>query len=85
MRDSIEKGKTIGQNMSPNNFRTRGPLTDLEIQKVTNFYPKIGETPGPDNIQTELIKTIPPEQLNVIQLCLNEILSEDKPLTKVKV
>ena len=53
------------------------------MQKVTNFYLKIGKSPGPDNIQTELIKTMPPEQLSVIRVWFNEILDEGKPLTKV--
>ncbi len=56
---------------------------DSEMQKVANFYLKIGKAPGPDNIQAELIKTMPPEQLRVIKLWLNEILAEGKPLTKV--
>ena len=81
MRVSIDKGKKIGQNTSPKSLR--GPLTDSEMQKVANFYLKIGKAPGPDNIQAELIKTMPPEQLNVIRLWLNEILAEGKPLTKV--
>ena len=66
MRASIDKDKKIGQNTSPNSLR--GPLTDSEMQKVTNFYLKIGKTPGPDNIQAELIKTMSPEQLSVIRL-----------------
>ena len=66
MRDSIEKGRKIGQSTSPSSLR--GPLTESEMQKVANFYLKIGKAPGPDNIQAELIKTMPPEQLHVIRL-----------------
>ncbi len=44
---------------------------------------KIGKVPGPDNIQKKLIKTMSPEQLRVIQLWLNEVLPEGKPITKV--
>ena len=36
-----------------------------------------------DNIQAELVKTMTPEQLNVIRLWINEILAEGKLLTKV--
>ena len=53
------------------------------MQKVTSFYLKIGKAPGPDNIQAELIKTMSPEQLRVIQLWLNEVLAEGKPITRV--
>jgi hypothetical protein len=81
MRDSIENGKKIGQNTNPNSLK--GPITDSETQKVTNFYLKIGKTPGPDIIQPELITTMSSEQLNVIRPWLNEILAEGKLLTKV--
>jgi len=81
MKDSIEKGKKIGQNTSPNSLR--GPLTDSAMQKVANFYLKIGKAPGPDNIQAELVKTMQSKQLRVIKLWLNEILAEGKPLTTV--
>ena len=66
MRDSIGKGKKIGQNTNPSSLR--GPLTNSEMQKVANFYLKICKAPGPDNIQAELVKTMPPEQLRVIRL-----------------
>jgi hypothetical protein len=81
MKESIGKGKKIDNSTHPSSLR--GPLTDSEMQKVSNFYLKIGKAPGPDNIQAELIKTMPPEQLRVIKLWLNEILTEGKPLTKV--
>jgi hypothetical protein len=81
MKESIEKGKKINNSTHPSSLR--GPLMDSEMQKVANFYLKIGKAPGPDNIQAELIKTMPPEQLRVIKLWLNEILAEGKPLTKV--
>lgn len=70
---SIETGKKIGQHSNPKGLR--GPLTDSEMQKVANFYLKIGKAPGPDNIQAELIKKLPPEQLRVIQIWLNEVLA----------
>jgi len=76
MKESIGKGKKIQQNTNPGSLR--GPLTDSEMQKVANFYLKIGKAPGPDNIQAELIKTMPPEQLRVIKLWLNEVLPEGK-------
>jgi hypothetical protein len=81
MRESIGKGKIIEQNTNPSNLR--GPLTDSEMQKVSNFYLKLGKDPGPDNIQAELIKTMTPDQLRVIKLWLNEVLDEGKPFTKV--
>ena len=64
--EGIEKGRKIGQITSPSSLR--GPLTESEIQKVANFYLKIGKGPGPDNIQAELIKTMPLEQLHVVRL-----------------
>jgi hypothetical protein len=81
MRDPIEKGKKIGQNTNPSSLR--GPLTESEMQKVVNFYLKMGKAPGPDKIQAELVKTMPPEQLRVIRIWLNEVLAEGIPLTKV--
>ncbi len=66
MKESIGKGKKIENNTHPSSLR--GPLTDSEMQKVANFYLKIGKAPGPDDIQAELIKTMPPEQLRVIKL-----------------
>jgi hypothetical protein len=71
MKDSIEKGKKIGQNTSPNSLR--GPLTDSEMQKVVNFYLKIGKAPGPDNIQGEPIKTMSPGQLNVPPISFDDV------------
>jgi hypothetical protein len=50
---------------------------------VDNFYLKVDKVPGPDNIQADLVKTMTPEQLHVIQLCLNEVLAEGKPITRV--
>jgi len=81
LKASIEKGKKMGQDTSPNSLR--GPLTDSEMQKVANFFLKIGKAPGPDNIQAEFIKTMPPEQLRVIRIWLNEILAAGKPLIRV--
>ncbi len=66
MRASIEKGNKIGERPNPTGLR--GPLTDSEMQKVADFYLKIGKAPGPDNIQVEFIKTMSPEHLRVIQL-----------------
>ncbi len=43
MRYSIEKGKKIGQNTNPSSLR--GPLTESEMQKVVNFYLKMGGKP----------------------------------------
>jgi len=40
-------------------------------------------TPGPDSFQAELIKTMPPEQLKVIQQWLDEILATGEIVTKV--
>jgi hypothetical protein len=43
------------------------------MQKIADHYLKNNKAPGPDSFQTELIKTMPPEQLKVIQQWLNEI------------
>ena len=38
-----------------------------EMQKVVDFYLKNIKTPGPDKFQEELIKTMSPEQIRVLQ------------------
>jgi hypothetical protein len=44
-----------------------GPIKDSEMQKIADHYLKNNKVPGPDSFQAELIKTMPPEQLKVIQ------------------
>ena len=61
----------------------KGPVKDYEMQKISDNYLKNNKAPGPDSFQTELIKTIPPEQLKVIQNWLNEILMTGNITTKV--
>ena len=61
----------------------KGPVKDSEMQKISDNYLKNNKAPGPDSFQTELIKTIPPEQLKVIQNWLNEILMTGNITTKV--
>ena len=61
----------------------KGPVKDSEIQKNLDNYLKNNKDPGPDSFQSELIKTMPPEQLKVIQNWLNEILMTGNITTKV--
>jgi hypothetical protein len=44
---------------------------------------KYNKAPGPETFQAELIKTMPTEQLKVLQRWFNEILVTDETLTKV--
>ena len=53
------------------------------MQKVAGHYLKNNKAPGPDSFQTELMKTMPPEQLKVIQQWLNEILATGEIVTTV--
>jgi hypothetical protein len=61
----------------------KGSLTNSEIQKVVDFYLKSIKSPGPDKFQAELIKTMPPEQIRVLQQLLNEVLAKGDLVTKV--
>jgi len=65
----------------------KGPIKDSEMQKIADHYLKNNKAPGPDSFQAELItyvlKTMPPEQLKVIQQWLNDILTTGKIVTKV--
>ena len=45
----------------------KGPIKDSEMQKIADHYLKNNKTPGPDSFQAELIKTMPSEQLKVVQ------------------
>ena len=45
----------------------KGPIKDSEMQKIADHYLKNNKVPGSDSFQAELIKTMPPEQLKVIQ------------------
>ncbi len=45
----------------------KGPIKDSEMQKIADHYLQNNKDPGSDSFQTELIKTMPPEQLKVIQ------------------
>jgi hypothetical protein len=53
------------------------------MQKIADHYLKNNKAPGPDSFQAELIKTMPPEQLKVIQQWLNEILGTGEIATEV--
>ena len=53
------------------------------MQKNSDNYLKNIKAPGPDSLQVELIKTMSPEQLKVIQNWLNEILMTGNITTKV--
>jgi hypothetical protein len=63
----------------------KDPIKDSEMQKIADHYLKNNKTPGPDSFhfQTELIKTMTPEQLKVIQQWLNDILKTGEIVTKV--
>jgi hypothetical protein len=53
------------------------------MRKIADNYLKNNKAPGPDSFQAELIKTMPLEQLKVIQQWLNEVLATGKIVTKV--
>jgi hypothetical protein len=53
------------------------------MQKFADHYLKNNKAPGPDSLQAELIKTMPPEQLKVIQQWLNDILKTGEIVAKV--
>jgi hypothetical protein len=61
----------------------KGPIKDSEMQKFADHYLKNNKAPGPDSLQAELIKTMPPEQLKVIQQWLNDILKTGEIVAKV--
>jgi len=61
----------------------KGPIKDSEMQKIADHYLKNNKAPGPDSFQAELIKTMPPEQLKVMQQWLNEILATGEMVTEV--
>ena len=65
MKRPMETGKKIGEPFFSKGLKR--PLTDSEMQKVVDFYLKNSKTPGPDKFQEELIKTLPPEQIQVLQ------------------
>ena len=77
----MEVGKKIGEPFFSKGLK--GPLTDSEMQKVVDFYLKNNKTPGPYKFQEELIKTMPPEQIRVLQQLLNEVLARGELVTKV--
>ena len=81
MRNPLASGKKIEEPFFTKGLK--GPLTDTEMQKVVDFYLKINKAPGPDKFQAELIKTMPPEQIRVLQIWLNEILAKGELVTKV--
>ena len=45
----------------------KAPIKDSEMQKIVDHYLKNNKAPGPDSFQAELIKTMSPEQLKVMQ------------------
>jgi hypothetical protein len=61
----------------------KGPIKDSEMQTIADHYLKNNKAPGPDSLQAELIKTMPPEQLKVIQQWLNDILKTGEIVTTV--
>jgi hypothetical protein len=77
----METGRKIGHPFFSNDLK--GPLTDSEIQKVVDFYLKNSKVPGSDKFQSELIKTMSPEQIRVLQQWLNEVLAKGELVTKV--
>ena len=81
MKRPMTTGKKIGKPFFSKDLK--GPLTDLEIQKVLDFYLKNIKDSGPDKFQVELIKTMPPEQIRVLQQWLNEVLTRGELVTKV--
>ena len=48
-----------------------------------DFYLKKNKDPGSDKFQVELIKTMLPDQIEVLQKWLNEVLSRGELITKV--
>ena len=81
MKRHMETCKKIGEPFFSKGLK--GPLTDLEMQEVVDFYLKNRKDPGPDKFQSELIKTMPPEQIRVLQQWLNEVLARGEMVTKV--
>ena len=65
MKGPMETGKKIGEPFFSKVLK--GPLTDSEMQKVVDFYLKNNKDPGPDKFRVELIKTMSPEQIQVLQ------------------
>ena len=65
MKGPMETGKKFGEPFFSKGLK--GPITDSKIQKVVDFYLKINKDPGPDKFQAERIKTIPPEQIRILQ------------------
>ena len=57
-------------------YRSTNSLTVLELWWIN-------KAPDPDKFQTELIKTMPPEQIRVLQKWLNEILAKGELVTKL--
>ena len=55
----------------------------MEMKKVVDFYLKNIKDPGSDKFQTELIKTMTPEQIRVLQQWINEVLAKGEMVTKV--
>ena len=78
---TMETDKKIGEPFFSKGLKR--PLTDSEMQKVVDFYLKNSKTPGPDKFKVELIKTMPPEQIRVLQQWLNEVLTRGELVTKV--
>ena len=61
----MESGRKIEEPFFSKDLK--GPLTDTEMQKVVDFYLKINKVSGPDKFQAELIKTMTPGQIRVLQ------------------
>ena len=81
MMETISRVEKIGQSHYSKGLKD--PVTGLDMQKVVDYYLKYNMAPDPDTFQSELVKTVPTEQLKVLQVWFNEILAKGEPLSKV--
>jgi hypothetical protein len=65
MKESLKDCKIKDPNLLERGLK--GPIKESEMQKISDQYLKNNKAPGPDSFQTDLIKTMSPEQLKVIQ------------------
>jgi len=57
--------------------RLRGELTSQEIKKYLAMCLKPGKSTGPDSCSNEFTKTMTDEEIQVVKIWVNEILTED--------